>query len=151
MALWVLLFAGGLVSDAAARELPGPVPAQVVRVIDGDTVRVRAEIWPGQMIEAVVRLAGIAAPEVRRTCPQERRAGVKSRAYLAGILTQGRKVILTNVKSGKYYGRVIARMALADGTDIGARMLAAAYAVPYRPTRRHFRERLCAVSARAQS
>ena len=31
--------------------LAGPVPAEVVRVVDGDTLLVRAEIWLGQTVE----------------------------------------------------------------------------------------------------
>mgnify|MGYP001996263084 CR=1 FL=1 len=46
----------------AADTLPGPIQAEVIRVIDGDTIEVRAEIWLGQYIETNVRLAGMDAP-----------------------------------------------------------------------------------------
>ena len=46
----------------AADTLPGPIQAEVLRVIDGDTIEVRAKIWLDQYIETNVRLAGLDAP-----------------------------------------------------------------------------------------
>ena len=43
--------------------LKGPVAANVERVIDGDTVIVKARIWLDQDLTVVVRLAGIDAPD----------------------------------------------------------------------------------------
>ncbi|MDC0987602.1 hypothetical protein OAS67_10150 [Alphaproteobacteria bacterium] len=38
--------------------ISGAIGATVVRVIDGDTVRVRASVWFGLLVEVDVRLAG---------------------------------------------------------------------------------------------
>ena len=46
--------------------LPGPIPATIERVVDGDTIDVRARIWLGQEIVVRVRLAGLDAPELSR-------------------------------------------------------------------------------------
>jgi micrococcal nuclease len=35
----------------AAEVLPGPIPAVVTEVVDGDTIGVRARIWLGQQIQ----------------------------------------------------------------------------------------------------
>ncbi len=46
----------------------GPVSASVLRVIDGDTITVRARIWIGQSVETRVRIAGVDTPELRGDC-----------------------------------------------------------------------------------
>ncbi len=46
------LLAAAITADSPARELlPGPVPARVIQVIDGDTLVVKARIWLGQDVE----------------------------------------------------------------------------------------------------
>ncbi|MEZ5921166.1 MAG: hypothetical protein R3C60_07395 [Parvularculaceae bacterium] len=62
-----------LAGPAAASDLPGPVPARVERVVDGDTVRVAAEIWVDQTVSISVRLKDVDAPELfRPKCPAEK-------------------------------------------------------------------------------
>ena len=43
----------------AAEPVSGPVTAEVVEVIDGDTLSVRAKIWPQHWVVTKIRLAGI--------------------------------------------------------------------------------------------
>ena len=64
-----------LARDAAAI-VKGPVEARVLRIIDGDTIVVRARIWPGQHIKVSVRLAGL----TRRNCA----AAARQRETLRG-------------------------------------------------------------------
>lgn len=96
-----------------ADSLPGPLPARVLAVIDGDTVVARVRIWIGQEVETRVRLAGIDAPELHGKCPQERTLAVMARDFL-GRRVDGAEVTLRDVHYGKYAGRVVARLA-ADG------------------------------------
>ena len=56
----------------AADRLAGPLPAQVVSVLDGDTLEVWVHIWLGQDLNTRVRLAGIDAPELKDKCDRER-------------------------------------------------------------------------------
>ena len=49
----------------AAETLRGPIRADVIEVIDGDTLRVRARIWLGQQVEINVRLSDVDTPELR--------------------------------------------------------------------------------------
>lgn len=114
--------------------MPGPVPAGVVKVIDGDTVRVKARIWLGQEIEIAVRLAGIDAPELRGQCPGEREMAVKARNRLSEIA--GDTVQLRNIRYGKYAGRVVAKVTTPAGADLGARLVADSLARPYDGGRR---------------
>ena len=47
-------------------------PAEVVRVLDGDTFEARVRIWPGMDVTTRVRLRGIDAPELHARCDDER-------------------------------------------------------------------------------
>lgn len=125
--------AGGV--PAAAEILPGPVLAEVVEIIDGDTLAVRARIWLDQTIEARVRLSGIDAPELRGRCAAERHAAVEARALLAA-LTEDRVVTLHDVKHDKYGGRILARVADSHGRDLGGALLGAGLAARYDGGRR---------------
>lgn len=110
--------------------LPGPIPAEVVEVVDGDTLRVRAQIWLDQTVETRVRLTGIDAPELHNSsCDAEREAGERARTRLAQ-LAQSRLVVLEDIRPDKYGGRVLARVRGPNG-DLGRDMLEDGYALPY--------------------
>lgn len=121
----------GLASARAAETLPGPVPAKVLRVIDGDTLAVRARIWIGQVVAVHVRLAGIDAPEMHARCAHERVLAVEARDALARRAAVGSTVELVDVRNGKYGGRVIARVLGAGGANLGAALITAGLARPY--------------------
>jgi micrococcal nuclease len=140
--LALALIAAGPV--AARDRLPGPIPAAVDAVLDGDTLRVRARVWLGQEVDTLVRLLGIDAPERNGRCEDERRRAEDARAFLRRR-TQGRPVTLVDVRTDKYGGRVLARVMTADGTDLGAALVAAGLAKPYRGGRR---APWCATAAR---
>lgn len=122
-------------TPAQAREmLPGPIPAQVLRVLDGDTLEVRARIWLGQDVTTLLRLADVDAPEARGACANERALAAQATAFVRRALGSGDKpaiVTLSEVRQGKYAGRVVARVAVADGRDLGAALVAARLARPY--------------------
>ena len=63
----VLLLAGAapLVWVGSGETLPGPIPAEVLKVVDGDTLEVEARIWLGQGVQVSVRLRGVDTPELR--------------------------------------------------------------------------------------
>src|SRR3954468_23373837 len=66
----------------AANALDGPVPARVVRVVDGDTLEVEARIWLGQSVDVHVRIDGIDTPELHGACAEERQAALSARDFL---------------------------------------------------------------------
>ena len=137
--LWTLV-----VPDAAARageRLAGPVPAVVTKVIDGDTLEVRARIWLGQELSIRVRLAGIDAPEASSRCAEERTMALRARAFLAERVipppgAPPRLVRLRDIRNGKYAGRVLARVEIPAGLDLGAALLHAGLARSYDGGRR---------------
>ena len=136
----VTLVIGAPGSLGAGDRLAGPLPAQVVSVLDGDTLEVRVHIWLGQDIQTRVRLAGIDAPELKGKCARERVLAQRARAYLKAQLDPGdagtASVRLREVRYGKYAGRVLARVETLDGTDLGQALVTAGLARPYDGRRR---------------
>ncbi len=130
--LWALAALALIVSAPAetADRLPGPIPAKVVDVIDGDTVTVRAQIWLGQEIQTRVRLAGADAPELKARCPQERALAERARDFLARRLVDG-EVLLRDIHHDKYGGRVVARLETPGGEDLARSLIAAGLARAY--------------------
>ena len=120
----------GTAGARAGETLAGPIPADILQVIDGDSVRVRARIWPGQTVTVTVRLLGIDTPELRAKCASERTRAVAARACLAARLESG-AIELRDIRFGKYSGRVLARISTSDGKDASALMLRSGYARPY--------------------
>lgn len=111
--------------------IPGPVPARIVSVIDGDTLVMRARVWLGQEVETRVRLDGVDAPELGRSkCDKERALAVKAKDFV-GAWVKGRAVTLSAIQYGKYAGRVVARVKTAAGEDLGAALIQAGLARAY--------------------
>ncbi|MCY0092800.1 thermonuclease family protein [Hoeflea ulvae] len=123
-------------ADTKWRSIPGPVLAQVIRVIDGDTLEVDAHPWPGHAVRVSVRLRGIDTPERRSSCSAERLAADHARRELARLVAGVSSVELINVSGGKYYGRVLADLR-AGSRDIAAAMLESGLARPYHGGKRH--------------
>ncbi len=123
-----------LAAQAAAFEQR--VPARVTRVLDGDTVKVEARVWPGLIAQTNVRVRGVDTPEIRRPkCGEyERRRGLAAREFVRGVI--GEQVWLINVSHGKFGRRVVASVLLADGRDLATLLLATGHALPYRGGRR---------------
>ncbi len=142
------LVALGLAAGAAARPgeafggagagetLPGPVPARVLRVVDGDTLAVKARVWPGHEVAVLVRLAGIDAAESHAACVRAREIAHRAHAFLGARVVAGDEVRLRDVRLGKYAGRVVARVETAAGEDLGAALLEARLARAYDGGRR---------------
>lgn len=136
--LGVLLLLLPVVLSSRARgaeALPGPVPATVIEVIDGDTVRVKARIWIGQEVTTKVRLAGIEAPETgsRAKCDAERERGEEAKAFLESLIG-GRDVSLHEVLPDKYGDRIDARIYVAGRAgpvNVSERMIEARLAVAW--------------------
>lgn len=113
--IMILAIAGLLRSDAyAAPTLDGPYAAQVMEVLDGDTVRMRVSIWIGQDITTLVRIRGIDTPERSSKCLLEREKAGLATDYLEHTLS-GKTVTLHNIGQGKYAGRIVADINIHEG------------------------------------
>ena len=104
-----------LTPASAAPHLKGPVPAMVERVIDGDTLVVRARIWLDQDITVRVRIADIDTPELSRPrCPAERAKAEVAKQLAEKMIGPG-AVTLSDIHYGKYAGRVVAHVKTGQG------------------------------------
>jgi endonuclease YncB( thermonuclease family) len=115
---------------------PGLVyPADVLRVIDGDTFEARVRVWPGLDVDTKVRLRGIDAAELHARCADELAKAQAARTALESILAEG-VVTISRVGVDKYGGRVDAVIATRNTADVSAAMLKGGYARAYDGRRR---------------
>ncbi len=111
------------------------VPIEILRVIDGDTIEVRARIWLDQFLVTRVRLRDIDAPESTGRCPAEVAMAEAARRHLSALAGSG-QAYLADVGRDKFGGRVLGRIISADGRDLASRMLADGHARTYGGRRR---------------
>jgi endonuclease YncB( thermonuclease family) len=101
------------------------VPATVLEVHDGDTLKVNADLgWHITLINQPVRLAGVDAPELATD------AGKAAAAFTAALAPPGTMVTLVSHSLDKY-GRVLGTITLPDGQDLSAALIAAGHGVDY--------------------
>jgi endonuclease YncB( thermonuclease family) len=130
--------AGQLPTDLpiAKRLDPGLLyPAELVRVIDGDTFEARVRVWPGLDVDTHVRLRGIDAAELHARCADELAKAQAARAALQAMLDQG-GVTVARVGIDKYGGRIDAVVATRGTADVSAAMLAGGFARAYNGRKR---------------
>jgi endonuclease YncB( thermonuclease family) len=113
----------------------GTHPAEVLRVIDGDTFEARVHVWPGLDITTKIRLRGIDAPELKARCPAERAMAEAARDALADMLGEG-PIGISAVTPDKYGGRVVADAATRSVASVSAELQARGFARGYRGGRR---------------
>ncbi|MFZ4762679.1 MAG: thermonuclease family protein [Alphaproteobacteria bacterium] len=117
-------------SALAETIISGPVEAELLQVIDGDSIVVKARIWFGQYVEIVVKIAGIDAPALEGNCAAETAKGVEARDFLEQTL-QDKKLWLYGIESQRYAGNVTAIVKYDNNSDISALLLKKELAVPY--------------------
>lgn len=127
---FLLVLAASGMSFAKPSIVPGPIPATVTKVIDGDTVAVEAYIWPNQWIAVHVRVRGIDAPEIHGSCDDERQKAETAKNFVAELLRQG-TATLTDINIDKYGGRVVANVITPEGASLGPLLLKKGLAHPY--------------------
>lgn len=103
--------------------------ADVIRVIDGDTVKLAVHVWPGLIQEINLRLDGVNTPEKRSSAKCERAAGRAATDFTVRFMG-GESVEVTDVSLGKYAGRVLGKISV-DGVDLGTALIEAGHAKPY--------------------
>jgi micrococcal nuclease len=126
---------GNVVSSPAGIRQKALTPVEIIRVIDGDTVEVRALIWLDQQVTTKVRLRGIDAPERNSACREEIIRADAATEQLAKLVS-GRPMYLADITRDKYGGRVLGSLVGADGSSINAAMLASGHARDYSGGRR---------------
>lgn len=115
-------------NGSAVADTPWTVPATVVRVVDGDTVIVVADLGWRVKIETAVRVDGINAPEKNTD------AGHRAKDFASALLPIGKVVTVRSKRLlGQFekYGRVLADLDLFDGAgwdSFASQMVAAGHA-----------------------
>ena len=120
---------------AVAETFPGPFPVRLVRIIDGDTIRVEIRLWFSQVLTETVRIAGIDAPErgKKARCRSEAEGAERAAARLSELLTAGHLELL-DVRREKY-GRALATVRVG-GVDVGQTLVREGLARTYQGGRR---------------
>lgn len=124
LALTILLLA--LATSAFAADLA----VTVVRVVDGDTIRVRViEPTPEILRDNSVRLRGVDAPELHDKRLYLRVKAQAAKAWLSERVREGDVLTLIDVKKDKY-GRLLATVKV-NGQDLAQGLIAAGLAKAY--------------------
>ena len=99
---------------------------RVVRVVDGDTLDVDAP--DGRYRSTRVRLLGVDTPETVKPNTPVQHFGPEAKAFLAAAVS-GRTVtlVLDPLRTRDIYGRLLAYVVLADGTNLNEKIVAEGY------------------------
>jgi len=103
-----------------------------LRVIDGDTIEVNVHIWPQLLQKTKLRLIGINTPEKRgkKISDCEKKTGQKATNFTQKWLTNVKSVNVSEIKLGKYAGRVLGKLS-KNKQDLGKALIKAGHAKPY--------------------
>jgi endonuclease YncB( thermonuclease family) len=121
--------------SSPAADSPLAYPAEVLRVIDGDTFEARVHVWPGLDVTTKVRLRNIDAPELHARCADEATKAQAARTALETMLAAS-PVTVSRIGIDKYGGRVDALAATNDTPDVSAALLNGGFARSYDGGRR---------------
>ena len=100
-----------------------------IEVYDGDTIKATVDTFPNQAFVGSIRINGIDTPEIHTRNQCEKRMGLNAKSALMDFL-KGKSVTVSNVKNGKYAGRVLGDLH-ANGESAATYMLRKGYAKPY--------------------
>jgi endonuclease YncB( thermonuclease family) len=98
---------------ASSQEIPSPYSeyyGTVERIIDGDTMVVRVDLWPGLEAIYAVRARNIDAPELRgANCSEELAWAEEAKAQAERLYAPGTTVRIENVELDSF-GRAVAEI-----------------------------------------
>ena len=100
------------------------IPFTVERIVDGDTIDGVAHIWPEIELHTLVRLRGIDTPE------KASKIGARATALTDSLIRTAQQVWLTDPKTGKFAGRIIADVWI-DSTLLASVLIQRELAKPY--------------------
>lgn len=105
--------------------------AEILRVIDGDTVVVQIDLGFHISVVHTLRLYAINAPEKRGGTKEEKLKGWEATKHMEVLLQEHAPVIVKTIKdkTGKY-GRILATLIGKDGTDLNQQMIKDGHAKP---------------------
>ncbi len=109
--------------------------AKVIKVIDGDSIKVSVPAWKGiEALETVaLRVYGIDTPEKMKRfakCDKEVRLGILATTYARTLAKEGDTIKFTYRGKDKYF-RIDADVITADGDKWADKMISKGFARPY--------------------
>ena len=137
-ALFALSIAALIILPNAARSqlsvVQGPVEADIVRVLDGDSFEARVYPWPDTVVVEMFRIYGIDTPELRGRCQQEKDLAQAARQFVITMASQANNriklsVVGCNAAEGGGFGRCLATVHVG-GVSIGDALIAGGLARP---------------------
>lgn len=107
--------------------------ATVVRVVDGDTIRIDIDLGFDIVLKnQSVRLYKVDTPESRTTDLKEKAAGLLAKNVVKNFIDQGSKVIIkTSLDTKGKFGRILGTIITEEGTNINEYLINNNYAVEY--------------------
>lgn len=102
--------------------------AELLRVVDGDTIDVMIDFGMELYKKERLRLFGINAPELRRGTQEQKEAGRLAKQWLEGVLVGSPLVIKTHKDKKGKFGRYLAEIFVA-GKNVNELMVAKGHAV----------------------
>ncbi len=129
IALAVVLGLTQSVNPVAAADYTWPV----VKVIDGDTVKVNARAdFPDELSRLSVQLRGVDTPEkgFHAKCTHERLAGQAATEFTRSEISGASKIVIRDPAWGKWAGRVVADV-IIDGRSLSDSLIAAGHGREY--------------------
>jgi micrococcal nuclease len=119
-------------SEAQLSVVQGPVDADVIRVLDGDTFTFKAAPFPQLAVWGTLRVDGIDTPEKRGKCQREKDKAAEATTFLLNLLqANGNRVRLYVVglegEDGGGFGRYRAQVKVGNEW-LSERMIADGYA-----------------------
>lgn len=96
--------------------------ADVLRVVDGDTIEVSIDVGFGWRSRQMLRLYGVNTAELNSKDPVKRGLANDARVYLDSVLG-GKTVITETIKPHDKYGRYLAKVFLEDGTCVNDKLV----------------------------
>lgn len=135
-----------LTSSVLSAELvKGPIRATVLRTIDGDTIEIKAQVWPLMYAIEPSRIRGVNAPEIHGRCLAEKVAALDASAFVAALISQSTDrdgdrpvVLLSDIERDKF-GRILATITVPSASgpiDLSERLIGAGHARPYHGEKR---------------
>lgn len=131
MAMAAALLCAGT-AQAQLSVVTGPVEADVIRTVDGDTLKLAVYAWTDELRLVDLRLRGVDTPEVRGACSYEKDLAQAAKRFTADLIAKSNNrvklyVVGCNAAEGAGFGRCLSYVH-AGGVDISKALIDAGLA-----------------------
>lgn len=133
--LTFLMFMGYICSPILAISSPNKprlYKFKILKVLDGDTIKVLFDGLPKELQEVSIRTYGVDTPEhgFRAKCEAEKQLADQAEQFTKSLIDNGKKVRFRIHGYDKYGGRVLADVFI-DDKSLSQELIKAGYAVEY--------------------